>query len=81
MCMECLEACPRSSIVFKPGFSLEKWQPYDPERRQLLATFGVTLASLAFLRVDALLRREHDHLLRPPGACEKQFHIKMCALC
>ena len=80
MCLECLEACPRSSIVFIPDVSVAKWQPYDPGRRQVLTTLGITLASLAFLRVDASIRREHAHLIRPPGAREKNF-LSECVHC
>lgn len=80
MCMECLEVCPRSSIAFHPGLTLSKWQPYDPNRRQALVTFGITLASLAFLRVSSSTRRGHAHLIRPPGVSEKSF-MSECIRC
>jgi len=70
MCMECLEPCPRSLIHFKPGLSMAEGQGYDPDRRQALLTFGLTLAALASFRIDSLAKREPPFLIRPPGARE-----------
>lgn len=70
MCMECLEPCPRSLIRFTPGFSIAEGQEYDPNRRQALATFGLTLAALALFRSNSLSKREPPFLIRPPGARE-----------
>jgi polyferredoxin len=70
MCMECLEPCPRSLIRFTRGFSLAEGQEYDPNRRQALVTFGMTIAALALFRSDSLAKREPSFLIRPPGARE-----------
>ena len=80
MCLDCLEACPRSSITFKPEIALAEWQPYDPSRRQALATFGVTLAALAMLQADQVVRRDDNHLIRPPGAPENNI-LNKCIRC
>ncbi|MBN2116637.1 MAG: 4Fe-4S binding protein [Anaerolineales bacterium] len=70
LCMECLDPCPRSLIRFTPGFSLAEGQEYDPDRRQILTTFGLTVVALALSRTDSLAKREPPFLIRPPGARE-----------
>jgi len=70
MCMECLEPCPRSLIRFTRGFSLAEGQEYDPDRRQALITFGMTIVALALFRSNSFAKREPPFLLRPPGARE-----------
>ncbi len=80
MCLDCLEVCPRSNIDFTPGLNPAAWQPYDPSRRQALATLGVTLAALALFKSDALAKREPPHLLRPPGARENNL-LSKCVRC
>ena len=80
MCLDCLESCPRSSISFTPAISTAPWNEYDPSRRQALAAFGVTIAGLALFRSDALAKREHPFLLRPPGARENDLLAK-CIRC
>jgi len=70
MCMDCLEPCPRSLIRFTPGFSLAEGQDYDPDRRETLVTFGLTLAALALVHSNSFTKREPPFLLRPPGARE-----------
>jgi polyferredoxin len=70
MCMECLEPCPRSLIRFTRGLSLANGQDYDPDRRQALTTFGMTVLALALFRSDGLAKREPSFLIRPPGARE-----------
>jgi polyferredoxin len=70
MCMECLEPCPRSLIRFTRGFSLAEGQEYDPDRRQALTTFGMTIIALALFRSNSLAKREPPFLIRPPGARE-----------
>ena len=70
MCMECLEPCPRSLIRFTRGLSLAEGQDYDPDRRQVLTTFGMTIIALALFRSNSLAKREPPFLIRPPGARE-----------
>ena len=81
MCMECLEPCPRSLIRFAPGFSLAKAQDYDPNRREVLATFGLTVAALAFVRSGAITKREPPFLIRPPGVREVNEDVLSLSKC
>jgi len=80
MCLDCLESCPRSSISFTAAISTAAWNEYDPSRRQALAAFGVTIAGLALFRSDALAKREHPFLVRPPGARENDL-LSKCIRC
>lgn len=80
LCLDCLEACPRSLIVFQPQLRLADWNTYDPGRRQVLTSLGVTLAGLALARSDALVKRETAHLVRPPGARENNL-LEKCVRC
>lgn len=80
MCLDCLEVCPRSFIQINPIFSLAESHTYDIGRRQALATFGFTLASLAVLHREAISKTSHPHLIRPPGAQGEDF-TSLCIRC
>ncbi len=75
MCLDCLEACPRSGIDFTPRISIAEFREYDPNRRQALLAFGAALAGVALFRSSALSKRESPHLLRPPGAREANPNV------
>jgi polyferredoxin len=83
MCLDCLQACPRSSIAFtkitKPG----AWNNYDPGRHQALVSFSAVVAAIAVLRSSSYSQRQHPHLLLPPGAEMDEFLSRCvrCALC
>ena len=67
MCLECLDACPRSSIQFIPKLMPSGWREYDPNRRQVLATFGMAVAGVALLQSDLRLKKPDPHFIQPPG--------------
>ncbi len=77
MCLECLAVCPSSAIEFPTHLSLAEGQPYDPSRRQALTALGAVIASIGLFRVA---RREHPHLIRPPGAQENDL-LSKCIGC
>jgi len=58
MCLDCLEACPRSRITFVPGLKIEDRREYDPGRRQALLAIGASIAGVALLRSDMFARRD-----------------------
>jgi MauM/NapG family ferredoxin protein len=80
LCLECLDACPRSSIQVAPGWKPAEWQKYDPSRRQVLVSFAAAVAGVALLRSDQRAAKDSDHLIRPPGARENQL-ISKCIRC
>jgi ferredoxin len=80
MCLDCLEACPRSSINFTPAFSTAQWNHYDPGRRTALLSIGGALLGITLLKSDWLNQREHTFLIQPPGARENDL-ISKCIRC
>jgi polyferredoxin len=80
LCMDCLEACPRGGIRFQGGVPLAEVQPYDPGRRQALATFGLALAGAALVTTGDSSRERHPFLLQPPGGRENEL-VSRCIRC
>lgn len=80
MCLDCLDVCPRSSIAIAPGLHPAEWRPYDPGRRQALATFGLTIAGLAVVAADSHSRHTASLNIRPPGVIESKF-LSQCVRC
>ncbi len=80
MCLECVAVCPHSAAQFPAHLSASAWAPYDPGRRQALASLGAAIAGVGLLGSDALASREHPHLIRPPGARENNLPSK-CIRC
>jgi polyferredoxin len=80
LCLDCLEVCPRHGIQFTPHLRLEAWNAYNPGRREALTALGATLVALALFQSDALAKREHPYLLRPPGGRENDLLTK-CIRC
>ncbi|MGQ9584556.1 MAG: 4Fe-4S binding protein, partial [Anaerolineae bacterium] len=80
MCLECLAACPVDAIAFPARLSLAERSAYDPDRRKALAGLGVALAGVGLFRSDLAARRDHPHLIRPPGARENGLLAK-CIRC
>jgi polyferredoxin len=80
MCLECLGACPRDGQQFVARLAPARWQRYDPNRRQLLASVGVAAVGAGVLRSEVAARRDDPHLIRPPGARENDVVAK-CIRC
>ena len=80
LCMDCLTACPRSRISFVPAPALAAPQPYDPSRRQALASFGAALGAAALLQTERSLPARVPDRLRPPGVIENTL-LSRCLHC
>lgn len=80
MCLDCLEACPRSRISFAPGLKLADWREYDPGRRQALFAIGASIAAVALFRSDMINRRDHPFRIQPPGGRENSI-LSKCIRC
>ena len=70
LCLECLDACPRSASTFAPALRLAPRLDYDPTRRTALYSLGGVLLSAALLGSSWLRLRLHPARLRPPGVAE-----------
>ncbi len=87
LCMDCLEVCPshrtkgrRSGFRFQGWAALAEAQPYDPGRKQALATFGIALAGAALAAKGDSQRERHPFRLQPPGAGDEAF-AERCIRC
>jgi polyferredoxin len=89
MCLDCLPACPRSTIKIqgnlwsgrKPRHSpdSEGWGPLVT-RRQFLATLGISAAALIVARAPVAPKTRPPFRLRPPGALEDDL-MSRCLRC
>jgi ferredoxin len=81
MCVECLDACPRSDITFSWKPALRVWNPeYDPSRRHALFSLAAAVTSVAVLHSDWLHLQPSPYQLRPPGATEDEL-MSRCIRC
>lgn len=80
LCLDCLASCPTKAIAFRGRWGLAPWRGYDPSRRQVLASLGAAVAGVGLLRAAPAARREHPHLIRPPGARENDL-LSKCIRC
>ena len=80
LCMDCLNACPRSSIKFSPGLKPASWHKYDPSRRAALSTIGIAIAGVAVFGSDQRSQHDSQFLIQPPGGRENQL-TSICIRC
>lgn len=80
MCLECAPACPQDAQEFRGHLRPAAWQPYDPSRRQFLASAGAAAALVGLSAVTPTAKRPHPFLLRPPGATDPDF-LSQCVRC
>jgi polyferredoxin len=83
MCMDCLEACPRSSVAFTSSLSMAAWNEYDPNRRKVLTSVGAGVAAVAMLGIDRLVGKQYPYLIQPPGGSLNDMLSKCirCGMC
>ncbi len=89
MCLECLPACPRSTIQIQGNAWIPSRSKHSPEamgrgalvtRRQFLATLGVSAAALVIARAPIAPQTRPSFRLRPPGAVEDDL-LSRCLRC
>ncbi len=80
MCMNCLESCPRGATLFPFHLGLADSQSYDPDRRQVLLSFGAAVAGVGLLRIGSTSDRNSPYLIRPPGTEEEDL-LSTCVRC
>ena len=80
VCLECLKACPRNGAQFARAKSAAQWNTYDPNRRQVLASAGIAALGVGVLNSDWAARRDHPHLVQPPGARDNDI-LSKCIRC
>lgn len=84
VCLDCVPACARLGQHFRPGaWRPAPRQPYDPSRRQFIASAGAALAAVGLFAIEPAAHRMHPRLIRPPGAFDPAFAASCirCGLC
>jgi polyferredoxin len=83
VCFDCVADCSREGVAFRwlgKRWQVAPKQPYDPERRLLLAGAGAAVAGVALAGVEPVTRRQPPHMVRPPGATSPDFET-LCIRC
>jgi polyferredoxin len=83
VCLDCLVDCQKEAVAFRwqfPRWRPARWREYDPSRRQALAAVGASVAGVALLGVEPIIRRTPATLIRPPGARWTEFSVR-CIRC
>ncbi len=81
VCLDCLAACPQSGIEFRAHLQPAPAQPYDPSRRQLLASIVGAAVGVTLLNGEASRALPHPKLVRPPGAQRESDFLSRCVRC
>jgi MauM/NapG family ferredoxin protein len=86
MCLDCAPVCPRMGAPgqrFAWQIPSPVGQPYDPSRRQALASGVLGLAAVSLFRAESQARHASPYLIRPPGARDPGFAARCvrCGLC
>jgi MauM/NapG family ferredoxin protein len=83
MCLECVPTCSRAGQHFTGHLKPAAWRPYDPSRRQLLASAGAAVVAAGLLGAERAAGRDDAHLIRPPGSQGRDFLSKCirCGIC
>jgi len=81
MCLECMTVCTRSGgQQFTGHLRPAVWQPYDPSRRQFIASAGAAVAAVGLFAAEPAAVRDNPRLIRPPGAQGREFP-SICIRC
>ncbi|HWQ46615.1 MAG TPA: 4Fe-4S dicluster domain-containing protein [Longilinea sp.] len=83
VCYNCIETCPNGSAEFKWQLPKKKHGEnlvYDPSRREVLSTIGLSAAAAALAQVEPITKRSPADLIRPPGADQVDFEA-LCIRC
>lgn len=83
VCYNCADSCPKGGAAFQ--WQLPRWkpaarQPYDPSRRKVLGTLGLSAAWVALSQVEPIEKHPAADLIRPPGAGLVDFE-GLCIRC
>lgn len=81
VCLDCMAGCPQSGYGFALHRKPAEWEPYDPSRRQVLASLVATAAAVLLLRTGSHRKAPHPTLLRPPGVNDEDDFLSRCIRC
>lgn len=83
VCLDCVGTCHTGDSAFR--WHLKKWepsvsQPYDPGRRDVLASLAAVAGGVALAGIEPIVRHSPARLIRPPGALLTDFEA-LCIRC
>ncbi|MBM3146894.1 MAG: 4Fe-4S binding protein, partial [Actinobacteria bacterium] len=82
MCTDCLVACPDgASMRFGRAHTTGPWQPYDPGRREVLASAVLGVGAVALLGTGPWQGERPRAVLRPPGVTDEDDFLSTCIRC
>jgi len=82
MCLDCLVACPDgASMRFGRARTTGPWQPYDPGRREVLASTVLGVGAVALLGTGPWQGERPRAVLRPPGVTDEDDFLSTCLRC
>jgi MauM/NapG family ferredoxin protein len=73
VCLDCVVDCPQQAARFGLHTAPAAGQPYDPSRRQALASIAVGIGGAALFNWIPRSWQVADTLIRPPGAQGAEF--------
>jgi len=81
LCLDCLEKCPRSTIVFSFRRTALPAVPASLSRRALLASIAGGALLPVFLPTRSIAKVSDPFLIRPPGALPESEFLSRCVRC
>jgi MauM/NapG family ferredoxin protein len=90
LCLECVPVCARAEQHFvwrapwrRAGSALPVWRPYDPSRRQFIASAAVAISAVGLFGSERAAGRDDARLIRPPGWRKPEFTAQCirCGVC
>lgn len=80
VCLDCIATCMFNGQQFGRSSFKRPHMPYDPQRRYLLATVGISVLGIGGLSIEPVLRAKSNPL-RPPGVQDQQAFLSRCIRC
>ena len=82
VCLDCLVACPREQgMSFGLSRRPDRWQAYDPGRRDFLVAAAAGVGAVALLGTGVWNQRRDPRLVRPPGVTDEGRFLDRCLRC
>jgi len=82
MCMNCVDACPHSSLEFRLFRKEPEIEGTNLPRRKAIAGLVAGIAAVPLLRAGTALGKSRDErLIRPPGALDETDFLSRCIRC